>query len=143
MGSFADLAKVLNGISSRATTAEMKRARQAALKPFVAAARQNLAANRSNKTGKLSASLGVAEKPDQRNTTSAGPIRGKKHYSAAVLVEFGTAPHWQPNRGGGQMHPGAQAKPFLRPAYEATKDEIVRQTGEAVLNAVLKGIKTP
>lgn len=41
------------------------------------------------------------------------------------------------------MHPGAQAKPFMRPAYEATKDEIVRQTGEAVLNSVLKGLKTP
>ena len=141
MGDFKDLGGMFRQLSQRPTTRQMKAARQQALKPLVAAAKQSLASNGSNKTGKLSASLGVAEKG--KDTTSAGPIRGKKHATAGHLVEFGTAPHWQPNRGGGQMHPGAQAKPFLRPAYEATKDEIVRQTGEAVLNSVLKGIKTP
>lgn len=143
MGDFKDLGGMFRQLSQRPTAGQMKAARQQALKPFVAAAKQNLASNGSNKTGKLSASLGVAEKQGERDTTSAGPIRGRKHASNGHLVEFGTAPHWQPNRGGGQMHPGAQAKPFLRPAYESTKDEIVRQTGEAVLNSVLKGIKTP
>lgn len=41
----------------------------------------------------------------------------------AHLVEFGTAPHWQPKRM--RMHPGARAKPFMRPAYESTKVEVV------------------
>lgn len=136
MGDFKDLGGMFRQLSQRPTAGQMKAARQQALKPFVAAAKQNLASNGSNKTGKLSASLGVAEKG--KDTSSAGPLRGKKHSTAGHLVEFGTAPHWQPNRGGGQMHPGAQAKPFMRPAYEATKDEIVRQTGEAVLGAILK-----
>lgn len=39
----------------------------------------------------------------------------------AHLVEFGTAPHWQPNFRGGWMHPGARPKPFLRPAFEQHK----------------------
>jgi len=39
------------------------------------------------------------------------------------LVEFGTAPHFQPNLG--IMHPGATAHPFMRPAFESTKQEVV------------------
>lgn len=143
MGDFKDLGSMFQALSRRPTAGQMRAARGEALKPFVVAAKSNLASNGSNKTGKLSASLGVAEKQGAQNTTSAGPIRGKRNYSAAVLVEFGTAPHWQPNRGGGQMHPGARAKPFMRPAFEQTKDEIARQTGEQLLNSVLKGLKTP
>lgn len=41
----------------------------------------------------------------------------------AHLVEFGTAPHWQPKRG--IMHPGARAFPFFRPAFESTKHLVV------------------
>lgn len=41
----------------------------------------------------------------------------------AHLVEFGTAPHWQPRRK--RMHPGARPRPFFTPAYEGTKDETV------------------
>lgn len=141
MGNFSDLSGFFRELGRRPTKAQMKQARHAGLAPLVVAAKANLALNGSNKTGNLSKSVGVAEK--SADTSSAGPIRGKKHSSAGHLVEFGTAPHWQPNRGGGQMHPGAKASPWLRPAYEATKDEIVRQTGEAVLNSVLKGLKTP
>lgn len=41
----------------------------------------------------------------------------------AHLVEFGTAPHWQPNLK--FRHPGARPKPFFRPAFEATKGEVI------------------
>ena len=44
----------------------------------------------------------------------------------AHLVEFGTAPHWQPNRFGVIMHPGARQTPFARTAYETTKGEVVQ-----------------
>lgn len=47
----------------------------------------------------------------------------------AVLVEFGTSPHFQPNYRGGFMHPGARPKPFATPAYESTKDETVSTLG--------------
>lgn len=46
----------------------------------------------------------------------------------AHLVEFGTAPHWQPNRR--QMHPGARPKPFATPAFESTKSEVVAGLGK-------------
>lgn len=47
----------------------------------------------------------------------------------AHLVEFGTAPHFQPNRRGGIMHPGARPKPFFTPAFESTKEETVTGLG--------------
>lgn len=46
----------------------------------------------------------------------------------AHLLEFGTAPHWQPKRR--QMHPGARPKPFFTPAFESTKEETVRGLGQ-------------
>lgn len=43
----------------------------------------------------------------------------------AHLVEFGTAPHWQPKRR--YMHPGARPRPFFRPAYEGKRAEVLRR----------------
>lgn len=48
----------------------------------------------------------------------------------AHLVEFGTAPHWQPRRR--VMHPGARPYPFFRPAFESTKSEVISKMGKAV-----------
>lgn len=60
----------------------------------------------------------------------------------AHLVEFGTAPHWQPRRR--IMHPGARAKPFARPAYEQEKDDAGLHFGRAIWRAIVgdaKGMK--
>lgn len=60
----------------------------------------------------------------------------------AHLVEFGTAPHAQPNRG--IMHPGARAFPFFRPAFEETKDEVSRSVGARVwtqISGAIRGVK--
>lgn len=43
----------------------------------------------------------------------------------AHLVEFGTAPHFQPNLK--FDHPGARPRPGLAPAYEAHGDEVVER----------------
>lgn len=54
----------------------------------------------------------------------------KRARKIAHLVEYGTAPHWQPNRR--IMHPGARAFPFFRPAFESTKDDVVNEVGRKV-----------
>lgn len=54
------------------------------------------------------------------------------------LLEFGTAPHWQPNRQ--RMHPGARAHPTLRPAFEAHKDSAVRIFGETIFAKLIAKI---
>lgn len=56
----------------------------------------------------------------------------------AHLVEFGTAPHRQPNRG--IFHPGARAFPFFRPAFEATKDEAVSTVSRSVWQRIASSI---
>jgi hypothetical protein len=53
----------------------------------------------------------------------------KRARKIAHLVEFGTAPHFQPNFGGGFNHPGAAPHPFFRPAFEATKDQVAKEVG--------------
>jgi hypothetical protein len=53
--------------------------------------------------------------------------RGKK---IAHLVEYGTAPHFQPNFRGGWNHPGAAPRPFFRPAFESTKDRVVKEVAD-------------
>lgn len=54
------------------------------------------------------------------------------------LVEFGTAPHAQPNLG--IMHPGARPHPFFRPAFESTKDEAVAIVGRNVWSRISASI---
>ncbi|WP_370677639.1 hypothetical protein [Pleomorphomonas sp. PLEO] len=53
----------------------------------------------------------------------------KRARKIAHLVEYGTAPHWQPNYRGGWMHPGARPKPFARPAFEQNKEETLSRLG--------------
>lgn len=54
----------------------------------------------------------------------------KRARKIAHLVEYGTAPHWQPKRG--VMHPGARAFPFFRPAFEEKKHEVTEEVGRRV-----------
>jgi hypothetical protein len=66
----------------------------------------------------------------------------KRARKIAHLVEFGTAPHYQPLRR--IMHPGARPYPFFRPAFETTKQEVVgrfsRKTFEKI-SAAAKRIR--
>lgn len=70
-----------------------------------------------------------------------GPVR--KHAHIANFLEFGTRPHIiraQPGKmlhfGGRTVksvaHPGARAKPFLRPAFNASRDRAVAAIADAV-----------
>lgn len=54
----------------------------------------------------------------------------KRARKIAHLVEYGTAPHYQPNFKGGFHHPGAAAQPFFRPAFESTKNEVVAEVSK-------------
>ncbi|AZO29426.1 hypothetical protein [Mesorhizobium sp. M1B.F.Ca.ET.045.04.1.1] len=48
----------------------------------------------------------------------------------AHLVEFGTAPHFQPRFKGGFRHPGARAHPFFRPAYDSQQGNVLTILGQ-------------
>lgn len=64
-----------------------------------------------------------------------GKPKGARYY--AHLVEFGTAPHDQPNRKRGpRHHPGSKAQPFMRPAFDETKERVVKAVQESLVKAV-------
>lgn len=64
----------------------------------------------------------------------------KRARKIAHLVEFGTAPHWQPNRG--IMHPGARPFPFVRPAFEQEKEETADMIGAMVWSQISRAIRS-
>jgi HK97 gp10 family phage protein len=118
----SELAAAFRALGRNPTAAARRKSRQAAGRVISEAAKANLVANDSVVTGALVQSMGVGEDERRQNRTLVGPRAGKfkkmRPASYAHFVEFGTAPHWQPNRFGGIMHPGARPKPFLRPAFE-------------------------
>jgi HK97 gp10 family phage protein len=100
------------------------KASRKAMAPILRAAKANLRKNKSYKRGVLSRSLVIRK---LRGTTSLSQwviAASGRGIGISALVEFGTAPHWQPKRG--RMHPGARAKPFLTPAFEAHDDQAVK-----------------
>lgn len=52
------------------------------------------------------------------------------------LLEFGTAPHFQPRRFGGIFHPGARKFPFMRPALDQHGGEVPQLFGRAIWNDI-------
>lgn len=48
------------------------------------------------------------------------------------LLEFGTAPHFQPNFKGGFAHPGAAPRPAMVPSFEEYKDDVPSRFGRAI-----------
>lgn len=114
-----------------------------ALRPTLSAAKQNAKALPSEeKTGTLAASLTIKRDPksprlnpkhrvgpssDFSRETQFGTRRPVRY---AHLLEFGTAPHYQPGRG--VTHPGSRAEPFLTPAYDSTKEQVVKRFGDRI-----------
>lgn len=102
-------------------------------------------ARRHRQTGYTPPGGHLDENVVKRKTESRGSLkreywisfrrRGKK---LAHLLEYGTAPHYQPKRR--IMHPGARAFPFFRPAFEANKDAVAEDIGNAVWRRILAAI---
>ncbi len=57
--------------------------------------------------------------------------RGRARY-LIHLLEFGTAPHFQPNFKGGFAHPGAAPRPAMVPSFEEHKDDVPARFGRAI-----------
>lgn len=133
------IAKAFRAVSLNLAT-PIAQASRKALKPTAEAAKRNLAANRSVDSGKLQKLITVKRDPKNKAAHHVGPANTDPAYREAHLVEFGTAPHAQPELG--RLHPGAAAKPFLAPAFEETADEVLqifgREVGPAIEKAALK-----
>jgi HK97 gp10 family phage protein len=114
-------------------------AQRTALAPVLRDSKANLSANGSVVTGKLRKLMTIRQdrsaKPG-KPTAVVGPAATDPAYRSGHLVEFGTAPHFQPELN--RMHPGAAAKPFLRPAFEKNRDQVIERFGAAIGPAIEK-----
>src|SRR5688500_1664167 len=108
-----------------------------ALQPTLSTAKRNVSAlSLDDSTGALAASLTIKRKPSSSKVNpvhQVGPSAdagkgGRRPVRSAHLIEFGTAPRAQ----GDGIHPGFPPKPFLTPAYESTKQEVVKRFGEKI-----------
>lgn len=123
-----DLLKTLSGMSSQLQGNAMSKALRAGSKPVLAAARRTV----PQRTGALKKSLGV--KVSRKGYAVIGPRKGFKSKALdkiraqhgeniepanyAHLVELGTET--------------APPHPFLRPAFDATKEEAVQEIGKVL-----------
>ena len=104
--------------------------------------------NVSVKSGNLKRSITHNIEEDQK--TQVAKIGTPVEY--APYVEFGTRPHTiratnkkaLANKKAGVVfgktvnHPGSQAKPFLRPAFESKKDEAIKEVEDALDELIKK-----
>ncbi|MGI4822251.1 MAG: HK97-gp10 family putative phage morphogenesis protein [Janthinobacterium lividum] len=124
-------------------------------KPIVAEAKSRV----SRKNGDLQKSIGTIPGRGQGKGEQVyiGPRRGGRFKGyAGHLVEYGTAPHIiKAKAAGGQLHllgnrfaeevhhPGAAAKPFMRPAFDSKKDEaigIIKDECKAIIADAFKSV---
>lgn len=114
----------------------IQQAQRKAMRPMLRAAKAKLKANGSYLTGELYRLLSIIRDrtASKANPTMiVGPDKSKgPGYRKAHLVEFGTSPHPI----GEGMHPGQAAAPFMRPAFEETKDEMIDVFGKEIGPAV-------
>ena len=88
-----------------------------------------------------------------RHGTAAIHVYAGSDLPRAHLVEFGTAPHINGGKFKGSKHPGTAPNPFMRPAWDYTKDavfegladslreEIARVLGRAARRAATRAAK--
>ncbi len=142
-----EVAAVFRALAKAPTAAVRRKARQDALKPVKESARAKLYSNGSVETAALATALIVSENLKNKDSSIVAVKRGKRGKKNrnpvryAHLVEWGTAPHWQPNRFGGIMHPGARPFPFMRPALEQHRDSAAKAYFVNIWTAIVKSVK--
>lgn len=100
--------------------------RHEALMPMQASARDHFKANGSHVSGVIPDDIVIAETGKSQTSLGMTGMGAKLGH----IIELGSAPHEQPNRG--TYHPGAEPKPFMRPAFEDERDRVVRSAGQQI-----------
>lgn len=122
----AELHKQLQALPLNIERKLMRGALRAAQKVVLEQARQNI----NNLSGELGASLRISTRVRRDGQISARVVAGNKKAFYAHMVEFGTGRHFIKPKNRKSLffagmarevvdHPGATAKPFMRPAADA------------------------
>lgn len=120
----ANMRRVRNSVGGRFLDVAMRESLDPMRAETVQNARQRRQVGYNPPGGHLDEGVRIARKESKGLHNKVYWIAfAKRARKIAHLVEYGTAPHYQPRRG--VMHPGARPYPFFRPAFESTKRETV------------------
>lgn len=137
-----ELLRQLQRLDKKTKAKVARKVLRAASRPILRDAKQRV----PEVTGDLKRSLKIRTSVKRGSATAS--VRATERY--AHLVELGTKPHSMTRRNKGgtfkrrRQHPGADPKPYLRPAFDTKKDEAVakaRTVLAAELRKVTKGSK--
>lgn len=146
----AELQRMLNSLPAKIEKNIMRSALRAGARVIANEAKANVAVE----DGALRRSIRVSARAKKGRVT-ASVKAGSKEAFYYRFVEFGTAAHTIKPKNkqalyfDGQFaknvrHPGAKAKPFMRPALDNKADEAIQAVGEQIRKRLNKaGIETP
>lgn len=134
----ADLNKLLKELPSKIERNIMRGALREGSKEFLERAKEEVPV----RSGRLRKSLRISTRFKKGEVTASMSAGGKGAFYA-YMVEFGTAAHLiKPKRkkslivNGAQVasvdHPGAEEKPFMRPAFDAGSADAVQAVAEYI-----------
>jgi len=127
----AQLKLMLLKFAKRLGIKTLLRAGRAAARPIYNAAKRMAPVDR----GDLRESLRIRQSAKIRNDEVAVWVSHRKKGAHATLQEFGVKPHRMGKRG---WHPGHGPHRFMRPAFDAGKDEAIRRARNVIMNEILK-----
>ena len=151
-----ELIAALKNLASGVAVSDIDRAASTALKPMLNKTKSSLKANRNfkgkypgfpqpkspRKGGHVDQGVIVRRDSTSNKTKRSYKLGATKRARHLLhLVEFGTAPHYQPNFRGGFMHPGATPKPALTPAYEEHKDDVIQSFSDEIVESLERRAK--
>jgi len=150
-----DINEVLSSLPNRIGKQVLAATLKQAAKPTLEAAQANAAA--FQKTGRFARSFTIKTTLSRRQKRL---LRGSEKSQAVMyvgstdrkahLIEFGTGPHpiaaeFKEALAGKEgvygttvFHPGTPARPVLRPAWEATKEQVLKRFGELIWRQIEK-----
>ncbi len=133
-----ELSRNLKALGKSIGARHIDPAMRAALKPILKTAKEKAIPRRQAHTTNgehLDQNLVIVPGEMQSSTRRVQRVSATgRAMKIAHLVELGTLPHWQPNRG--IMHPGARPYPFLRPAVDEHADETIVLPGKELCKRV-------
>lgn len=141
-----ELVAALRELAKGPTSAEVDQAAIAAMQPMLQKTRERLRSTRNHagkypgfpqprvprKGGHVDEGIVVRKQKDKgtRKQYRLGATRRSRYL--LHLVEFGTAPHFQPKFRGGFFHPGARATPVLLPTFDEEKGKVPSEFGRVI-----------
>lgn len=149
---FDALEQVLAGLPGKFGDQVVDKILRKAAAPYVKRAKE-LSSN-ADVTGDTTKSIGIIA-DRKTNSIIVGPRRGNGYKGfVAHILEYGAAPHLiKAKAAGGHLsfngkaytqvqHPGIAPQPFLRPAFDETKDQMVQSVKDQCAEIIATGFRS-